>query len=164
MASTPGYALSQEWPSLSGTTVADKLAALNAITVAGPNIDVTVQQVAGYLLLQGVYPTIAAFAQGSPNSTQPHDGALTAAKSFMAWFTMPNPPDVRMSQAAVVEEVTQMGNAMVAQEAASPGSTGFTQAILNGLLALGQTTISWGLANGFNGPVTEADVTNAGLT
>ena len=164
MTSTPGYALSQEWSSLSGSTVADKLASLNAMTVAGPNVDVSIQQVAGYLLLQGVYPTIATFAEGSPNNTQPHDGALSAAKSFMAWVTMPNPPDVHFSQSAVAAAVTQLGNAMVAQETASPGSTGFTQAVLDGLLALGQTTLPWWQANGFGGPVTSTDVANERLT
>ena len=164
MASTPGYALSQEWPILSGSTVADKLAALNAMVVAGPNVDVSIQQVSGFLLLQGVYPTITAFAQGSTNGTQPHDGALSAAKSFVAWITMPDAPYVHFSQPAVAAAVTQLGNAMVAQETASPGSTGFTQAVLDGLLALGQTTMPWWQANGFSGPVTTQDVTNAGLT
>lgn len=166
MASTPGYALSQIWPSLvgQGASVDAKLAALNVLTVAGPNVDVSIQQVSGFLLLQGVFPTITAFAQGSPNGTQPHDGALSAAKSFVAWITMPDPPYVHFSQPAVAAAVTQLGNAMVAQETASPGSTGFTQAVLNGLLALGQTTIPWWQANGFSGPVTSADVANAGLS
>ena len=87
MASTPSYALSQLWPSLSGTT-SDKIAQVNAMTVAGPNVDIGISQVAGYLLLEGVYPTLVEFSTGSPNSTQPHDGALTAAKTFVAWIAL----------------------------------------------------------------------------
>jgi hypothetical protein len=163
MPSTPSYALSQIWPSLSGATTTDKLATLNAMTVAGPAVDVSIQQVMGFLLINGIYPTIAAFAGTTANSTQPHDGALQAAKTFMAWIELQNAPPVHMSQSSVVDAVTQMGNAMVAQETASPGSTGFTQAILNELLALGQTTQPWWQANGFSGPVTSADAASAGV-
>jgi hypothetical protein len=133
------------------------------MTVAGPSIDISIQQVMGFLLLSGIYPTVAAFAGTANNNTQPHDGALQAAKTFMAWIELQNAPAVHMSQPSVVAAVTQMGNAMVAQETASPGSTGFTQAILDGLLALGQTTKPWWQANGFSGPVTGADAAAAGV-
>ena len=162
MSSTPSYSLSLIWPTLSGQA-ADKLAALNAMTVAGPGVDVSIQQVAGFMLLNGIYPTVTAFAASANNGTQPHDGALLAAKTFVAWMALQNAPPVHMSQPDVVAAVTQMGNAMVAQEVAAPGSTGFTQAILNGLLALGQTTMPWWQANGFSGPLTSADVAAAGL-
>src|SRR6185437_12185827 len=163
MASTPSYALALLWPSLSGST-SDKIAQVNAMTVAGPNADVSISQVAGFLLLRGIYPTIAAFAQGSTNGNATHDGALTAAKTFMAWIGLPGAPPVHMGQSDVYAAVTAMGNAMVAQETASPGSTGFTQAILDGLLALAQTTQPWWQANGFTGPVTALDAANAGLS
>ena len=163
MPSTPSYALSLIWPSLSGS-LQDKLAQLNAMTVTGPGVDVSIQQVAGFLLLNGIYPTIDTFAGTTNNGTQPHDGALLAAKTFLAWIGLQNAPLVHMSQPAVVSAVTQMGNAMVAQEEAAPGSTGFTQAVLDGLLALGQTTQPWWQANGFSGPVTSGDAAAAGLT
>ena len=47
-------ALKAQWATLTGT-VAEKLAAVNAATVTGPNVDVTVPQVVGYLLLNGAY-------------------------------------------------------------------------------------------------------------
>jgi len=164
MASTPAYALSQLWPSLTGSTTSAKIAQVNAMTVAGPNVDVSISQVAGFLLLQGIYPTIASFAQGSTNGNAAHDGALMAAKTFMAWVALPSVPSVHMGLSDVYTAVTAMGNAMVAQETASPGSTGFTQAILNGLLALAQTTQPWWQANGFSGPVTALDAANAELS
>lgn len=134
------------------------------MTVAGPNVDVSIQQVAGYLLLQGIYPTVIQFASTSANGNQIHDGALTALKTFVAWINIPDPPPVHFSDATVVAQITAMASAVAAQEAASPGSTGFTQAVYNGLLALGQTTQPWWQANGFYAPVTAADASNNGLS
>lgn len=163
MASSPGYALSQLWPSLNGST-ADKIAQINAMTVSGPNVDVSIQQVAGYLLLAGIYPTVVQFASTSANGNQIHDGALTALKTFVAWITIPNPPPVHFSDATVDAQITAMAGAVAAQESISPGSTGFTQSVHDGLLALGQTTHPWWQANGFYAPVTMADAANNGLT
>jgi len=164
MPSSPGYALAQLWPSLNGATTADKIAQVNAMTVAGPNVDVSISQVAGYLLLQGIYPTVVAFAASSPNNDAVHDGALTALKTFTAWLTIPNAPPVHMSDPTVFAQVSAMAGAVAAQEAATPGSTGFTSGVYNGLLALGQTKQPWWQANGFYAPVTLADAANNGLS
>lgn len=163
MASSPGYALSQLWPSLTGTT-SQKIAQANAMTVAGPNVDVAIPQVAGYLLLQGIYPTVVAFASGSTNGNQIHDGALTALKTFVAWLSIPNAPPVHFSDPTVFAQITAFAGAVAAQETASPGSTGFTQAVHDGLLALGQTKQPWWQANGFYAPVTLTDAANNGLS
>ena len=160
MASTPSYALAQIWPSLA----APKLDTLNAMMVAGPNVDISISVVAGYLLLRGIYPTVVAFSAGSPLGEQPHDGALIAAKTFVAWITLQGAPDVHMSQPDVFAAFNQLSTVMVAQETAVPGSTGFTQAAADGLLALAQTQIPWWQANGFDGPVTASDVASAGLS
>ena len=162
MASTPSFALSNIWAGLSGSD-ASKLAQINAMMVAGPNVDISISVVAGYLLLRGIYPTIVAFAGGSPSGNQVHDAALVAAKTFVAWITLQGAPDVHMSQPDVFAAFNQLSAVMVAQETASPGSTGFTQADADGLLALAQTQIPWWQANGFDGPVTASDVANAGL-
>ena len=163
MPSSPGFALAQLWPSLTGTT-AQKIAQANAMTVAGPNVDVAIPQVAGYLLLQGIYPTVVAFAAGSPTGNQVHDAALLALKTFVAWLAIPNAPPVHFSDATVFAQVTALAGAVAAQEAATPGSTGFTTAVYNGLLALGQTTQPWWQANGFYAPLTLADAANNGLS
>jgi hypothetical protein len=162
VASSPGYALSQLWPTLTGST-ADKVAQVNAMTVAGPNVDVSIQQVSGFLLLQGIYPTVVSFAEGSPNGNPIHDGALTALKTFIAWIGIPNPPDVHFGDPTVAAQIAAFAAVVAAQETASPGSTGFTQAVHDGLLALGQTTQPWWQANGFYAPVTLADAANNGL-
>jgi hypothetical protein len=97
MASSPGYALAQLWPSLNAGTTAAKIAQVNAMTVAGPNVDVGIPQVAGYLFLQGIYPTMTAFAAGSSTGNATHDAALTALKTFVAWISLPNAPPVHFS-------------------------------------------------------------------
>jgi hypothetical protein len=163
LASSPGYALAQLWPSLSGST-SDKIAQVNAMTVAGPNVDVAIPQVAGYLLLQGIYPTVVAFAAGTTNGNPVHDGALVALKTFVAWLSIPNAPPVHFSDPVVYAQITAFAGAVMAQESVSPGSTGFTQAVHDGLLALGQTTQPWWQANGFYAPVTAADAANNGLS
>ena len=69
-----------------------------------------------------------------------------------------------MSDPTVFADFNELGAAIVAQETSSPGSTGCTQEVLNGLLALSQTTQPWWQANGFFAPVTLVDAANNGLT
>ena len=69
-----------------------------------------------------------------------------------------------MSDPNVFAAFNSLADAIVAQESASPGTTGCTQAVLNGLLALAQTTLPWWQANGFNAPLAVSDATNAGLS
>lgn len=145
------------WPTLSGTTD-QKLAQVNIMTVTGPNVDVSVEQVVGFLLLQGVYPALIAFASGSTGSAQ----SLAAAKTLVAWITVPNAPILQMSNPTVFTEVQGMAEAVVAQETTSPGSTGFTQAVMNGLMALAASTTLWWQANGYTSPFSESDLEAAG--
>jgi hypothetical protein len=59
-------ALSAKWATLQGTA-AEKLAAVNGETVAGPRVDVQVSTVFGRLLLTGAYWNLAGFAQAAPD-------------------------------------------------------------------------------------------------
>lgn len=156
-------ALKAEWATLTGT-IAEKLAAVNAATVAGPNVDVTVPQIVGYLLLNGAYLPVSAFAQGATTGNATHDAALAAAKTLMAAITVPNAPTLRMSDPSTYAIIKGMADAVLAQETASPGSTGFTQAVHNGLLALAATTVPWWQANGYASPLNGHDLVAAGLT
>ena len=160
-------ALKVKWATLSGST-ADKLAAVNAATVAGPAQDVTVEAVAGQLLLNGVYPTLAAFAAGAASGNATHDAALQSAKVLMAWVTVPNAPSIKMSDPTVYATVAGMAAAIVAQETASPGSAGFTATFSAKLLGLAATTLPWATApvsiggGGLGGPVSQNDLDAAG--
>jgi hypothetical protein len=157
-------ALVAAWATLpSGDTTAQKLAAMNAMTVAGPNVDVTPSQAVGALLLSGAYPALAAFAQTSaPSGNATYAAALASAKTLIAWLTVPNAPNIGMSAPAIFAAVQGMGNAIVAQETAAPGSTGFTSVVLAGLMALAETTVPWWQANGYSSPFTASDLVAAG--
>ena len=157
-----GFALRQIWPTVLGSPQ-DKLAEINAMTVATSTIDVALPQVAGYLLLNGVYPTVLTFAAGSLTGVSVHDNALIALKTLVAWMSIPNAPPIQFTNPVVNAQIVAFADAIMAQETASAGSTGFTQAIRDGLLALGQVVSPWWKANGFSGPVTIYDAANNGL-
>lgn len=150
--------LKEVWPTLSGTT-GEKISAINAMTITGPNIDVTVETVVGYLLLNGTYPTLSAFAKGTVGSAN----ALEAARVLFSWITIPNAPSMQMSNSIVFAQVQAMGAALVAEEAATAGSTGFTTTIMSGLLSLCETQLPWYTQIGLSGPVSEPDIEAAGL-
>ena len=155
-------ALKVKWATLSGTT-AEKLAAINALTVAGPNVDVAVSTVVGKLMLTGAYLPLAQFAQGANNADQTHDAALAAAKTLMALVAVPNAPAFAMSDAASFTAIKQMMDAILAQESAAAGSTGFTSAVHDALLSLCATTAPWWQAKGYTSPIGQGDLDAAEL-
>lgn len=155
-------ALKANWAVLSSQTTGAKIAEINALRVAGPNVDVQVSAVVGKLMLTQAYLPLAAFAQGAGTGNPTHDTALGAAKMLMAMATSPNAPAFQMSDAATFATVKGMMDAILAQEVAAPSSTGFTQAVHDALLALAATTIPWWQGGGLNGPVSGADLVAAG--
>jgi hypothetical protein len=144
-------------------TTAQKLDAINGWTVAG-TVDVPVEAVVGNLMLSGAYLTLAAFSQGAPTGNATHDTALGAAKTLMALLTLPNVPPFGTSNSTTYAIVKGMADAILAQETATPGSTGFTQAIHDGLLALAATTIPWSQANDYGPSIGLGYLNNAGLS
>lgn len=154
-------ALRSEWATLSGATAA-KLAALAALTAPGPNVDVTVPEIVGALLLSGAYLPLMAFAQGAANGDATHDAALAAAKTLAAIVTVPNAPTLKMSDPATCAAIEAMADAVLAEETAAPGSTGFTLSVRDGLMALAATTVPWWRANGYSSPVSQSDLDAAG--
>jgi hypothetical protein len=154
-------ALTAKWATLPGTT-AQKLAAVNAAMAAGPNVDVGVSAVVGKLVLTGAYLPVAAFAQSVPTNTTTHDNALGAAKMLMAMVMSPNAPAFQMSDPTTFATVKGMMDAILAQESAAAGSTGFTQAVHDALLALCATTVPWWQSAGYSSPISQNDLVAAG--
>jgi hypothetical protein len=154
-------ALIAKWATLTGTT-AEKLATINALTVAGPRSDTQVSSVLGSLMLGGAYLTLYSFAQGTFNGDAMHDQALGAAKLLMAITSNPNAPAFNMSNPDRYAQIAGMLGAIMAQEAAAPGTTGVTQTVHDGLLALCETTLPWWQANGYTSPFSENDLIAAG--
>lgn len=156
-------ALIAKWPSVAGATTADKLAALNAEVVAGPNVDVGVSTVLGELLLAGAYFPLEAFSQGEANGDVVHDSALAAAKSLVKLLANPNATVFEMSDSTKYAQIKGMMDVILAQELAQQGSTGFTQSVHDTLLALSSTTQTWWQANGYRRAINMGDVVVAGL-
>ena len=160
-------ALRSKWATLTGST-ADKLAAINAATVAGPAQDVAVSDVAGDLLLSGVILTLEPFSQTAPTGDAAHDSALKAAKTLVKWVNTGIPPALSMSRPDVYAEVAGMAAALVAYETANPGVTGFTAAFGAKLIGRSATTLPWATApvslggGGLGGNVSQNDLDAAG--
>lgn len=147
---------------LTGLSTAAKIAAINGWTVAGPNVDVPVSAIVGSLMLGGAYLPLSVFVAGATNGNTTHDSALSAAKMLMAWITVPNAPAAQMSNPTVFAEISGMASAVLVQETATPGSTGFTQAVHDALIALSATTKPWWQANNYSSPIGTGDLSAAG--
>ena len=156
-------ALIAKLATLSGTD-AEKIAAVNALTVPGPRVNVAVSSVVGQMILSGVYLKLATFAKSAPTGDPTHDTALAYAATFMALVTSPNAPEFATANPTSYAIIQGMMDAILAQETASPGSIGFTQAVHDGLLGLSATAVPWWQASvahgggGLNGSVSQNDL------
>lgn len=134
-------ALVAKWATLSGTT-AQKLAAINALTVAGPNQDVPVGTVVGYLALQGKLSGLQAYVVSTP---PPAATPLTAAKELLTLLSTPSVTVFQMSVPSVYSAVEAFLDAL----AADPNS-GIVSADVAALLALAAgPEVLWTAANGY---------------
>jgi hypothetical protein len=147
-------ALIARWATLAGTT-AEKLAAINALTVAGPTTDVSVSAVVAYLALSGKLAGLEAYAQNPPSNADAQ--ALVAARELVALMSSPNAPPFRMSDPAVYATVEGFLSALVADAA-----TGITAENQAALLALAATAIPWWQASGYASPISQGDLDAAG--
>ena len=141
-------ALATKWAVITtanpGFTTAQKLAALNALMVAGPNAD-------------GVYATFFAYCAHAIATLEAGGtltGAQQAAANWAAFIATPGISSVQTSVPAVYSMVSTMMSAI-----ASDSASGLTGAIVSSLLALAATQIPWWQANGFSGPITSAYLT-----
>ena len=147
-------ALVARWATLAGTA-AQKLAAINAETVAGPNADVAVSAVVATLALSGKLAGLQTYAQSPPANAVAQ--AVTAARELVALMSSPNAPAFRMSDPSVYTTVQGFLSALVADVA-----TGITADNQSALLALAATTIPWWTANGYASPISQGDLDAAG--
>ena len=147
-------ALVARWATLSGTT-AQKLAAINALTVAGPMTDVAVTSVVATLALSGRLAGLQAYAQNPPANANAQ--ALTAARELVALLSSPNAPPFRMSDPTVYATVQSFLAALVGDTA-----TGVGAADEVALLGLAATIVPWWKANGYASPISQGDLDAAG--
>jgi hypothetical protein len=147
-------ALVARWATLAGTT-AEKLAAINALTIAGPMTDVTVAAVVATLALSGKLAGLQAYAQSPPSNANAE--ALVAARELVALLSSPNAPPFRMSDPTVYATIQNFLAALVADAATGIGATDEAA-----LLSLAATTVPWWKANGYASPISQGDLDAAG--
>lgn len=148
-------ALKQQWATLPSTdTTAQKLAAMNALTVAGPNVDVPISSAVGYLGLNAKLATLMKYAANPPATA-----AGIAGAELVAVMNCPNAPAFGTSNPTTYATLQEMLN-LLAGDAAS----GITSTDVTNLLGLAATTIPWWRANGYPRPVDMGDVQAAGLS
>ena len=153
-------ALKATWATLpAGDTTAQKLAAVNALTVAGPNIDVQVSAVVAYLALNLKLAALLKYAANAPATEAGACAAELAALLNMG----SNAPNFATSQPAVYNALQTMLTAM-----ASDTNSGITSSDVTALMALAATEVPWWQATvaqgggGLNGLVSQADLDVAG--
>ncbi len=154
-------ALATLWASISSAnptfTTAQKLAAVNTQTVAGPNIDVPVVEAAIYLANEGKWAQLISYAQkqlanlGAGVTLTP---AEQAGAQLAALIATPQFTAFQTSSAVGLAAATAMLNAI-----AGDPLSGIASADVTALLALAETTVPWWQANGFAGPITPAYLT-----
>lgn len=148
-------ALAAKWATLSGTTT-EKLSAINTLTVAGSNADVSVSSVLGYLALNGKLSNLLAYAASPPAGANAQ--AVVAAKEVSALFSTASFTTFAMSNAAIYAGVQGFISALVADAA----NTGITAADMSALLALAATTMPWWQSAGYTSSFNTNDLAAAG--
>lgn len=165
-------ALGSEWAAITaanpGYTTAQKLAAVNALTVAGPNADVSVSSAALFLANEGKWAALVAYAQKAFATLQA-GGTLTTAQSAAAQLNAlmqtPQFTVFQTSTSAGLAAVTAMLNAV-----ASDSASGISSGDVAALLGMAQTTIPWWQATvaqgggGLSSPVGVGDLSAANLS
>jgi hypothetical protein len=167
-------ALKAEWATITtanpGFTTAQKLAAVNALTVAGPNVDVPVADAVLFLANEGKWAALAVYGQKALASLAA-GGALTTAQSagaqFAALMQSSQFTAFKTSTSAGMAAITAMLNAV-----ASDAASGISLSDVAALLALAANPVPWWSATvaqgggGLSSPVGMSDLSAApgGLT
>lgn len=146
-------ALKTVWASLSGPTYA-KLAALEAIKVAGPPRDVSLQDVENYLCTDGKIATMRDFVHTPPVDADPR--ALIAANYLVALIQNGTPMLITSDATTLAQVMT-----FLAMMTLDP-RTGITADDASALLAMTASEVPWWQAHGFDGPINVKDLIAAG--
>lgn len=145
---------------LNGLAQAQKIAAVNGWTVAGPAQDVSGGAVLGYLALSGKLASLQLYAASPPTgSITGFPLAVMAAKQLITLLSFPSFTGFQTSQAAVLSAVTNFLSLL-----ASDPASGIVMADVNALLALTATILPWWQSSGLTSPISAGDLAAAGLT
>ncbi len=145
-------ALIAKWQTLPIGSVAEKTAAINALTVPGPNVDVAIPDAVGILALAGVYQQLVDYSASESGSD--------ASKVLAAFLTAPNAPPLQFSIPDIAASLSEVFAGLVTDAA----NTGITQEVADSILALSKTTILWWKSAGYTSPIGSGDLDAAGIT
>ena len=135
-------ALKTKWATLSPGTTAQKLAAINALTVAGPAQSVPISTVVNWLRMNNLWlPIKAAVAFGSSPGAMAAVDLNSDLREQTIDFTLP------------------LVGAMLA-DLVSHGL--LSQAQSDALVAMGATTLPWWQSAGYTSPIGQGDLAAAG--
>ena len=137
-------------------------ATLNAKTIQGASVDTSIGAVLGYLALNGELLQLLAFAKEQPTGDKLHDGALGAAATLAVLIGATQPPPLSTSDPIAFAKMKAMLDVLLAQEQAAPNSTGVTQEVHDGLLALTEgPAMPWWQSIGASSPFNRYDIERA---
>lgn len=135
-----------------GLTTAQKLTAINAWMVAGPNQDVPISAVVSYLGLNAKLTGLMKYAASAPATS-----AGVAGAELAAIINCPNAPPFQASKSAVFGTLEAMLTAL-----SGDPTSGISAADVTALLALASTSIPWWQSNGYTSPFNANDLELAG--
>lgn len=136
-------ALIAKWPGVVGTTTADKLASLNAETMAGPVQGVPVVTVMTYLWTNGLWlPMLAAAQAGTSNGAIAAVALLEDRTRETIDFSLP-------TATALLADL--VSNSLL------------SQAQSDAIVAMGTPQVPWWRANGYALPISLGDLAMAGI-
>jgi len=131
-------ALIAKWATLpaatTGAEVTANLATINALTVAGPSIDVPMSAVVGYLALSMKWQALKAYAAAAPSGSIAE--AVTAASELIELAGIL--PTFATSEPTVLAQLTALLTVLT-----SDANSGVVAADQTALLALAATTVPW---------------------
>ena len=143
---------------LAGTTP-QKLALLNAWTVAGPPQDIPMASVVAYLALNGKLAGLQAYAASAASGATFLTQAQVAARELVALMSVPSITAFEMSNPAIYAGVSGFLTAL-----AGDSVSGITSADVSNLMAMSATAKPWWQAQGYGGPLNANDLDAAGLS
>jgi hypothetical protein len=147
-------------PLASGMTAAEKLAAIQGWTVAGPSVDVPVSEVVAYLAIQGKLTALKAYAATASPTAGTNQAGVTAAADLLIVLGTAAITTMRMSDPAIAAGIEALLSALVADSA----NSGITTADQTALLALAATTMPWWQTAGLKSAPNLNDLAAAGLS
>jgi hypothetical protein len=134
-----------------------RMAALNAESLPGPDRDVLAAETASLIAAHGAQLKLRVLAGGQFTGDATHDHAVAAAR-LLTRAIDERGTVIPAGDAGIAAGMIECLDALVAQDAADAGSTGFTSELRDAIVGLAKTTIPWWKSAGYSSPVSSGDL------